>query len=204
MGSTQPLWIPFAAGAVGAVLGAACAIVAGEIREFWQRGRVREGHLEALLAEIRICGAIAAGYVPSRVTSPAYRMPLIGHQRSLAQVFAERLLTQADSEALMRFYVNAEAFNRCLDYCHEAACQLDDAVDAESKARATKKLMRQVNRAGLKARKLCPGTAGGNTHYDNALAVLGKHLPRASLDRLTFDAAEPESPQGDDKKGFIE
>lgn len=80
-----------------------------------------------------MCGAIADGYLRSDVASPSYRLPLISHARSLAPILAERELTQGDCDALTPFYVNAEAFNRCLDYCHDAAFALSDDQDADER-----------------------------------------------------------------------
>ena len=187
MQEAQSIWIPFAVGAAGAFIGAFCAIVGGELRESWQRKRIRRGHFEALAAELRMCGAIAAGYIEARVKSPAYRMPLIGHERSLAPLLADGELSQNDCEALMRYYVNALDFNRCLDYCHDAAFVRTFATDSERE----RALNEQVKRAILKAEKLQPGLGVTKTHYGAVIEILRRHLPREALVRLNFDASEP-------------
>jgi hypothetical protein len=165
-------------------LGVALAFGSTEIRERITRSRARRGHFEALAAEIRMCGAIAKGYLAGKVMSPSYRMPLIGHEQSLPALLAEGVLRQADSEALIRYYNNAKAFNLCLEYCHEALLEKlrDEGAD---------RLDKEVRRTQLKARKLAPGSEHP-TQYDDALRVVARNLPRASLRQLEFDAEEQE------------
>jgi hypothetical protein len=110
-------------------------------------------------------------------------MPLIGHERSLPAVLAEGVLNREESEALIRFYNNARAFNLCLDYCHDAL--LDRRLNEDPN-----RLDKEVRRTRIKAAKLAPSDAK-ETQYDDAIEIIAKNLPRGSLQQLTFDSDEP-------------
>src|SRR6476659_9106541 len=101
------VWMPVLSVLFGAVIGYGLT----ELKDFFARRRERKGHLESLAAEIRMCGNIARGYLSAGIPAPAYRMPLVAHNRSLAIVLAYEALRPGDREALSRFYVNAESFN---------------------------------------------------------------------------------------------
>ena len=177
----QPIWIPLFASIVGGFI----AIAGGELREHWKRARDRQAHLETIASEVRMCGVIAYGFLRGGVKAPSYRMPLIGHERSLAPLLAEGGLTSQDAEILSRYYVNATAFNRCLEYCHEAAFKSQLEKDANNLI-----LGLQYDRACLKASKLEPGRENRRTHYDAAIDVLRKYMDSETLERLEFDAEE--------------
>lgn len=169
---TIPLWVPFGSVALGVVLG----VVAAEIRDTLTRRRVQRQHFQALAAEIRICGAIAAGFIKGGIRSPAYRMPLLAHEKSLPIILAEGELSASQADALGTFYINAKAFNLCLD--NAAAAHAEGNTD---------RLNREVRRTEIKAKKLAslPGT-----HYERAIQVISQKLPRADIQRLNLEMDE--------------
>jgi hypothetical protein len=166
----MPSWLPVVTTLLGVAAGAVLTHFATTWRELKNRERIRRGHFDALAAEIRIGGDLMAGYIRDDVLVPAYRVPLLTYQASLPPVLAEGILTEEDASALFRFRVNAEAFNRSIDLAERAFGN-------------EKEVARQARRARTKARKGAPGSAGLETHYDRAMAVMAKHLPARSLQR---------------------
>jgi hypothetical protein len=189
-GSTMgglPIWVPFGAALLGAIVGGWLTSRYAVAREQSAAERERLGRFEAIAAEIRMCAAITAGYVTSGIGSPAYRLPLIGHEKSLAPLLATGKMSPKDCDALMHYYVNAVAFNRCLDACHDAAAA---ALNRGEDPLSDPEFLNQVSRAHSKASILKSETDGNAYNY--AIAALRKHLPEEALRRLNFDASEPE------------
>lgn len=120
-------------------------------------------------------GALASGYVMGKVLVPIYRLPLFSRE-TLPGLLADGKLDGPEAVALMHFFVDADSFNRSLDLgsMHRADIARDSTGTA--KAMADK----EGGRAMKKARRLVPG---GERH-ENALAVLAKHMPAGTLERL--------------------
>jgi len=173
-----PWWIPLLSVVIGVILGYA----ATELRESCRRTRERRGHLEALAVEIQICSEIATGYLVGKVRAPAYRMPVLAYQRSLPAILAEGVLNMTETNALVRFYANALAFNFSID-------QAQAVLMKKQEDRPPNRLELEVRRARLKAEKLGKSDRTPN-HYDAAMSVLKKHLPEDSQRRLTLTAGE--------------
>jgi hypothetical protein len=114
---------------------------------------------------------------------PAYRMPMIAHERSLPVVLSEEVLSQDEATALTRFYVDVISFNFCLDRVQEVLMQ-------RKEDRAEKRLEREYSRAKMKAEKLLTRNLENPTLYDLAIAVCRKQLPKDALMRLELGEIE--------------
>lgn len=171
--SQSPWWVPLISVVIGAILG----YCAAEMREWRRRKREIRGHLEALAIEIQICSEIAAGYLDGKVMAPAYRMPILAHAKSFPVLMSDGLLRSEDISALARFYLNVHAFNLAIDQAQAVLMKKDED-------RPPHRLEREVSRSRLKAKKLIKSGAKP-THYDNAMAVMRRHLPADSRSRLS-------------------
>ena len=166
-------WLPL----IGVVVGAGLGYAVAELRDYSTRKRQRQGHLEALGVELQMCGEIARGYLSGKVMAPAYRMPTIAYERSLPALLAEAVLTVQEMHALMRYYVNAAAFNFALD-------QTQQVLMIPKEERAERRLDREASRARLKAEKL--SNHGASNHYKTAIEVIRSHLPEKAALRLAM------------------
>jgi hypothetical protein len=162
---------------LGVVVGAALGYGIAELRDYYTRRRQRHGHLEALGVELQMCGDIARGYLSGKVMAPAYRMPMIAYERSLPALLAEGVLTVQEMHALMRYYVNAIAFNFALDLTQQV-------LMVPKEDRAERRLEREAGRARLKAEKL--SNRGASNHYTAAIGVIRSHLPEKAARRLAM------------------
>jgi hypothetical protein len=167
---------------LGVVIGAALGFGISEFREWRQRKRQRVGYLEALAVEIGVCGDLARDYCAGGVMAPAYRMPLLAYQRAFPELLSAGILVSKETDALMRFYFNAAAFNFALD-------QAQAVLMKKKEDRPEKRLDWETRRAMLKARKLARGSNTPN-HFDAAIAALRSHLPRDATTRLNIPTEE--------------
>jgi len=163
MGGGNLWWVSLTSGLIGALITAGV----GWIKDRFGRRRTESGHWAFLRTELQMCGAIAKGYLDGGVEAPIYRMPLHAYEHSLPALLSTGDVGENDGERLVRYFVNACAFNRALDHA-----QL--ALDRGDETRRKK----EADRVRLKARKLKPGDAGTDTHYDRALGVVNAHLVR--------------------------
>lgn len=160
--------------AAGALLG----FLIAEYRDWKRMNKERVGHLEALAAEIQICAEMAGGYLRGNVRAPSYRMPLIAYERSLPALLADGVLSFSETTALIRFYVNAQAFNYSVEHAQQVLMMKDEN-------RPPKRLDLEAKRAATKAKKLVKGGERPN-HYDGAIAVVRNRLPKDSQGRLSL------------------
>lgn len=156
-------WVSLTSGLVGALVTAGI----GRIKDRSERRRIESGLWAFLRTELQMCGAIAKGYLDGGVEAPIYRMPLQAYEHSLPALLSTGKVGENDGERLVRYFVNAHAFNRALEHAQLAL----DRGDATRR-------QKEVDRARLKARKLRPGDPGTETHYDRAVAVVNGHLVR--------------------------
>ena len=178
-----PIWVPLLSVSIGALWGFGVA----EARDLIHRRRQRRGNFEALGVELQMCGDLASGYLRDKVMAPAYRMPLMAYEHSLPALLVDGVLSVAETNALLRFYVNAMAFNFSVDQVQAVLMMKEDS-------RPPMRLEHETNRVRLKAGKLCRGSQPAN-HFDAAVAVIRRHLPKEARARLLIqspaDLAEP-------------
>ena len=167
---------------VGALVGVLLGFCISEFRDWRERRRKRYGFLEALAVEINVCADLAKGYFDGRVMAPAYRLPLLAYERVLPEILSEGILTIQETQALIRFYFNVAALNFCLDQAQAVLMQKEPD-------RPHERLEREVRRAKLKARKLRKDSGPGN-HYDAAIDVIRRHLPKDRNVRLGLSVEE--------------
>lgn len=101
-------------------------------------------------------------------------MPIRSYSANLPALLMAELLTEHDIESLSRFFGNADSFNRSLDYAQEA-------LGAQQQ-----NMMREVDRARIKARKIAPGKDGAKTQYDEALSIVTRHIQARTGHRLLW------------------
>ncbi|OAI50065.1 hypothetical protein AYO46_10725 [Betaproteobacteria bacterium SCGC AG-212-J23] len=176
-------WVPLVSVVIGAIVGFGIS----ELRERLQRKRQRTGHLEALTVEVSVCGDLAQGYCIGKVMAPAYRMPLLAYQRVFPELVSAGILNSTETNALMRFFFNAAAFNFALD-------QAQAVLMKKSEDRPPNRLELETRRAMLKAQKLAKG--GTSNHYTAAIDALRKHLPEDAAMRLNIPSEDVQEEVG--------
>jgi len=140
-----------------------------------------QGNLAGLVAELKLAGRMAAGYLADNVSAPLYRIPLNAFERSLPALMADRVLSAADIETLMDFYANAASINLGLAQAHEAligtaSTPRTNAAQYAGKSRAEEILEMEEGRLKVKCEKGRPRGGETPSHYDRAAQVLAKHL----------------------------
>lgn len=160
---------------LGVVVGAGLAFGIAEYRDAKERSRKRRGNFEALAVEIQICGELADGYLKGGVMAPAYRMPLTAYNKCFADLLTDGVLASAETNAVIRFYINVAAFNFAVDQAQIALMKRDDDEP-------TPRSRREASRAMLKASNICRSSE----QYGAAIGVMRQHLPEESRARLAI------------------
>jgi hypothetical protein len=161
-------WVSLLSVIVGAVIG----FCVSEFRDWRQRKRTIAGYFEALAVEIQICGELARGYVKGRVRAPSYRLPVLAYQKALPELLSQGELTYNEKYALVRFYMNANQLNFCME-------QIQTLFMRTQEERPDDRVDREHKRALLKAGKIQKDRTPSN-FYDAAMEVVRAHLSKNS------------------------
>ena len=94
-------------------------IIIGYLLRGWGESKREDrsigSHIDALGMEIRFCGKLAAAYASDGVEAPLYRLPSTFYQLAVPELLRVGLLTGDETDALQKFYGQAEQVNRGLD-----------------------------------------------------------------------------------------
>lgn len=116
----------------------------------WYASRKRtKGRFAALRAEIEECGRIASAYLEEKTPKVSlYRLPIICFPVTFAGLLEAKVLSGAQSGALMKFYAEVETMNRGLDLIDT---KQRAAANQEGSAQAVRD---EIARIHLKAKRI--------------------------------------------------
>jgi len=180
-------------------IGSIVAILVAVALPLWLARRARlkslRGCLETIAMDVRLTGRQAAVYIKAKIPVPAYRMPNYGGKQALPALMADGTLSIDDSIALGQFYLDATSFNYCLDLAQGIKTNLDGmAMGSVEWIARTGQLASAVRLVEIKASHLVPEST--TSRYEQAIAVLRKHLPPESLRRLDVEIPGRDGPGG--------